>query len=56
MQKKKIPNIVDIADVIRDLLPICAGAKKGLYNCKDCFGIAKIALDTAYFFSDRHTY
>ena len=46
MQKKKIPNIVDTADVIRDFLAICAGAK--------VFTIAKIALDTAYFFSDRH--
>ena len=37
MQKKKIPNIVDTADVIKDFLPICAGAK--------VFTIAKIALE-----------
>ena len=37
MQKKEIPNIVDTADVIKDFLPICAGAK--------VFTIAKIALE-----------
>jgi hypothetical protein len=36
MQKKKFQNIVDTADVIKDFLPICAGAK--------VFTIAKIAL------------
>ena len=46
MQKKKITNIVDTADVIRDFLPIFAGAKD--------FTIAKIALDTAYVSSVCH--
>ena len=37
MLKNKISNIVDTADVIKDFLPICAGAK--------VFTIAKIAFD-----------
>ena len=49
MQKRKFQNIVDTADVIRDFLPICAGAKKGLYDkCKDCFGYSLFFLRLKY--------